>query len=253
MSELEPNVQRPLIGVTSYVEVADWAGWPQRCALTPTAYLEPLNERGAATLVVPTGVGSTVVDAIVERLDGLVLIGGNDVCGSFYDRAETPDEHGARLHRPVRDREEIDAALAAVALGIPLLGICRGMQTLNVALGGTLLPDIADVGGTDDHRGSDMTFFHHDITLVEGSRISTIYGGSGTASVPSHHHQAIDRVADNLAVTAVAADGIIEAVEGIDDVEVLGVQWHPEEGNDLTIFDAFLADVTVRRTGHQGL
>jgi gamma-glutamyl-gamma-aminobutyrate hydrolase PuuD len=234
------KTKRPVVGVTSYRERADWADWPQDAVLAPAAYLDRLAAGGVSPVLLPPVAGDDgLVEASLERIDGLVLIGGDDVCGRVYGREESDAEHDAARHRPERDRHEIAAARLAWEERKPILAICRGVQLLNVALGGTLIADLSSAGASPEHLLERGTFHHHAVEFDPGSALSRIYGDSG--QVPSHHHQAIDRVAEGLVVTGRAPDGIIEGVEAQNGRYVLGVQWHPEEGADVEIFRAFAA------------
>jgi putative glutamine amidotransferase len=232
---------RPVVGVTSYRDQADWANWPQEAVLVPTNYLDRLAASGVSPVLLPPvpDDDDALLEASMERVDGLVLIGGEDVCGRAYGRDETDDDHDAARHRPERDRHEIAAARVAWEQQKPILAICRGIQLLNVALGGTLITDLATSGAMPEHRLQWGTFHDHAVDFDPGSVLAKIYGD--TAQVPSHHHQAIDTLADGLVVTGRAPDGIVEGVEATNGNYVLGVQWHPEEGADVEIFRAFAA------------
>jgi gamma-glutamyl-gamma-aminobutyrate hydrolase PuuD len=239
----------PVVGVTTYGELADWSNWPQNAYLTPQTYLRCIHAAGGTSVLLP-GVHGGEPDspepvlAPLSRLDGLVVIGGNDVCGRFYGRDEEPEEHVQ--HRPDRDAYEIAAIRHAWENHMPILAICRGIQILNVALGGTLVKDLVTAGASREHRGpvwGELT--RHSVRLDPGTRIHALYGDE--AAVPSHHHQAIDRLADPLRVTARASDGVIESVEGDDDHFVMGVQWHPEEGEDMVLFESFVEACQGRR------
>jgi gamma-glutamyl-gamma-aminobutyrate hydrolase PuuD len=226
-----------VVGVTSYREQADWADWPQEAVLVPAGYLDRLAAAGVSPVLLPPLPDGALADAPLHRIDGLVLIGGDDVCGRAYGRDESDDEHRSGGHRPDRDRHEISATLFAWERDLPVLAICRGMQLLNVALGGTLITDLPSFGASREHRIKRGEFHDHPVHFERGSALAEIYGDS--ADVPSHHHQAIDRLADGLVVTGRAGDGIIEGVEATNGRFALGVQWHPEEGKEMAIFRAF--------------
>jgi putative glutamine amidotransferase len=166
--------------------------------------------------------------AYAEHLDGLVLQGGADLAPESYgEKALAPDWAGDR----VRDRYEIDLFNAFVAAGKPVIGICRGCQLINVALGGTLYQDIAtQVPNAIAHR--DTTKYErqlHTMSLVQGSHLSTMYPGITQATINSIHHQAVKDLGRDLVVEAVAVpDGIVEAVRWRGPGYVFGMQWHPE-------------------------
>jgi putative glutamine amidotransferase len=233
----------PLIGVTTYAEVADWADWPQPVVLTPQNYVSCLEKAGAQPVLLPPGrADAESLGRTLDRLDGLVLIGGDDLCGRFWGREEDEEEHRRQRHNPVRDAFEITAAQVAWARDMPTLAICRGVQVLNVALGGSLIADIFEAGYSREHRVKRGTFNRHLVAFDPNSAVARIYGGR--TDVLSHHHQAIDRVADRLLVTGRAEDGVVEAVEAPDRRFVVGVQWHPEEGDDLALFKGFVREAS---------
>jgi putative glutamine amidotransferase len=158
--------------------------------------------------------------ARLERVDGLMLTGGPDVDPARYGQVPHPETYGVSA---VRDDFEATLALAALDLGLPVLAICRGIQVLNVALGGSLVQHLPDVT-TQVHRPGER----HGVTVTPGSRIHAALGAERAVGL-SWHHQAIDRLADGLVVTGRADDGTIEAVELEGDGWVVGVQWHPED------------------------
>lgn len=229
----------PVVGVTTYAVLADWMGWPMQSALTPVSYVDRLVRAGATTVLLPVTANRPEAPRdSLTRLDGLVLVGGEDVCGRFYGRSETDEEHDTHSHHPDRDLFEISMAKTAWELGLPILAICRGVQVLNVALGGTLIPDLPSAGASQEHLLTWGDFNHHSVSFTPDSALHRLYGAK--ADVPSHHHQAIDTLADDLVVTGRTSDGIIEAVEAHHGRSVLGVQWHPEEGTETVLFDAFV-------------
>ncbi len=160
---------------------------------------------------------------VVGCLDGLIIAGGQDVDPRVYGARPGPR---SSVLDPGRDAFEIELVRAAVAMGRPLLGICRGAQLLNVALGGTLTDDLA-VGAGESHAflGYPAAHRSHAVELVRDSELAELFGSS--LMVNSYHHQCIDRLGDGLRVTGRAPDGVIEAVE-LPDADVIGVQWHPE-------------------------
>jgi putative glutamine amidotransferase len=213
-------VSRPLIGITTYHR--ETAG-RSRFAL-PSAYVDALREaHGHAVLLTP---GEAEPDALLERLDGLVLSGGGDLDPSSYGS----DVH-ARTYAvsPERDAFELGLLRGALERGLPTLAICRGMQILNVALGGNLhvhLPDV--VGETISHRASQTEAAAHPVRLASGSRLAERLGSAEVSSVPSWHHQALDRLGAGLRPVAWAPDDVIEAVELDRETQLVAVQWHPE-------------------------
>jgi putative glutamine amidotransferase len=218
---------RPVIGIPCGVYPDLW--------YTPTngnaiSYLRAIEAAGGIPSLIHLTRDAEVLDAHYQRCDGLLLAGGEDVDPSFYGAEPHPQ---LEKTNPFQDEVEIALARRAAAEGRPLLGICRGTQLLNVALGGTLYQDIAtELPGTLNHRESaerrDMAYLAHPMTL-EGD--SWLAERLDTAELPVNtlHHQALHRLAPGLRVVARAPDGVIEAVEGTGPGFVLGVQCHPEE------------------------
>ncbi|MEU1519858.1 gamma-glutamyl-gamma-aminobutyrate hydrolase family protein [Streptomyces sp. NPDC005811] len=170
--------------------------------------------------------------AVIERLDGLLLAGGEDVDPIRYGEAAPPN---AGLIDPGRDALEFALFEAAAARGIPVLGVCRGLQLINVACGGTLIPDIPhDSGQAHGFRGYPGAHRRHAVEIAEGSALNGLLGSS--ADVNSYHHQAVAAPGSGVVVTAQAKDGIVEAIE-IPDRRVLAVQWHPEMFGGDPVFD----------------
>jgi gamma-glutamyl-gamma-aminobutyrate hydrolase PuuD len=231
---------RPVIGVTAYGERASYGVWDHEAVLLPRTYPDVVIAAGGVPVLLPPVPESA---AAVDRLDAVVLAGGPDV---------GPDRYGESPHprtgqpRPERDTAELAVLHRALERGIPVLGVCRGAQVLNVGLGGTLVQHVPDVVGHPGHNPSPGVFGTTEVTLEAGSRVGAALGLS--ASVRCHHHQALDRLADGLVVTGRAADGLVEAVELAGSPFVVGVQWHPEEDHtDLRLMAALVtAAVTAR-------
>jgi putative glutamine amidotransferase len=175
-----------------------------------------LQSRDALLFVLPL---SQRAADYAQALDGLVLQGGADISPLAYgEEPQKPEWAGD----PLRDRYEIELVRAFTSAGKPVLGICRGAQLINVALGGTLHQDIAA------HRSDEYDQHAHEVRLEPGSGLARLYGETGPRRVVSIHHQAIKRLAPGLVVEARAADGVIEAVRGTGATYVCAVQWHPE-------------------------
>ena len=239
----------PLIGVSTYVADAAWGSWPRPAAVLPESYYELVGSAGGRPLLLPplktapTGPGFGAAE-VIAALDGLVLTGGGDVDPAAY--GETPQAVVGGVD-PVRDGSEQALLAAALAVDLPVLAICRGLQILNIARGGTLHQHLPDVVGHDGHRSAPSVFGEVKVTTTADSATATIFGASAT--VLCSHHQSIDRLGAGLTPTAFADDGVIEAVELPGPPFVLGVQWHPEEGGDLRPFAALVeAARTYRAT-----
>lgn len=238
-------MRAPTIGISTYATPADWGSWSADAVLTPAAYVERILKAGGVPLLLPATIGeSHHVHQLLDMVDGVMLIGGEDVCGVRVDRSETPDEH--MHHSDDRDAFEIALVREAWDRQIPILAICRGAQVLNVAFGGTLIEDLVDAGYSTEHRAVRGEFHNHEVTLEPGSALAEMYGP--LAHVPSHHHQAVAELAAKFRVTGRAADGVIEAFEAKDDQFALAVQWHPEEGIEEHLFDALVKAPDVHST-----
>ncbi|MBD9731705.1 gamma-glutamyl-gamma-aminobutyrate hydrolase family protein [Streptomyces sp. H28] len=214
----------PLIGISTYAEPGvRWGAWQLDAALLPAGYPRLVQRAGGLAVMLPPDVPERAA-AAVARVDGLVVAGGPDVEPVRYGAAPDP-----RTGPPARARDAWELALirAALDLRIPLLGICRGMQLLNVALGGTLVQHI------DGHAGAPGVFSSHPVTPVPGTRYAGLVPEE--SSVPAFHHQAVARLGRGLIPSAHAADGTVEAVELPAPDWVLGVQWHPEMAEDLRV------------------
>ncbi|MDT9697576.1 gamma-glutamyl-gamma-aminobutyrate hydrolase family protein [Streptomyces sp. P17] len=221
---------RPLIGVSTYLETgARWGVWELDAALLPAGYPRLVQRAGGLAAMLPPDAPEQAA-ATVARLDGLVIAGGPDVEPVRYGAERDP-----RTGPPARERDAWELALieAALAARLPLLGICRGMQLLNVALGGTLVQHL------EGHAEVVGVFGRHPVKPVPG----TLYAGIAPeeTSVPTYHHQSVDRLGVGLIPSAHATDGTVEAVE-LPSAEgwVLGVQWHPEMGEDTRVMRALV-------------
>lgn len=193
------------------------------------SYVRCVEAAGGLPFLIPLVEREDTLRAIYDRLDGLLLTGGADVDPACY--GEAPHPKLGEVDGP-RDRVELALTRWALADGLPILAICRGIQVLNVAAGGTLYQDIASqVDGAIEHTyypDNPRDLIAHPVTIEPDSRLAAILG-STTLGVNSLHHQAVRDVAPGFAVTARAPDGLVEAIEGVDHPFALGVQWHPEE------------------------
>ncbi len=229
-----------MIGICAALEKAQWSVWDQPAALLPVNYIAAIQRAGAvAVMLPPDGQLAEEPDEVLSLLDGLILAGGADIDPASYGAEPEPHTIGTV---PERDRFEIALARAAIDRDLPLLGICRGMQLLNVACGGTLLQHLPDRLGHEEHRRVVGSFdgAEHDVELAESS-LASIAAGERTHSTRSHHHQGIDRLGAGLLVSGVSAmDDLAEAIEAPGKSFVLGVQWHPEADPESSIIAALV-------------
>jgi putative glutamine amidotransferase len=226
-----------VIGICAVRERARWAFWDQPAHLVADTYVAAVQETGAIAVLLP--VDPRAPEALLDRIDGLMVIGGADLDPDVYGQ-----ERSEHTEKTYRERDEFELALtrAAIERGVPFLGICRGMQLLNVACGGTLNQHLVDGDGQNTHRRVIGTFSgtEHDIDLTPGSLAERALG-EPVHEARCHHHQAIDRLGDGLVVSGRARDGVAEAIELDGDGRgwALGVQWHPEAGDKRELFEAF--------------
>lgn len=231
------------IGVTTYLEPVVMGLWNRPGSMVPRVYSDCLISAGAAVITLPPQPPTPeTIARVLDSVDGLVLTGGKDVDATLYGQEPHPENDAPR---PDRDAWEIALVRAAIERDLPFLGICRGLQVLNVALGGTLIQHLPDVIGSNRYSYGNAEFADNPVTTVPGTRIAEILGDGLTAK--SYHHQAIDRVADGLTVSAHGDDGVIQAVD-IDAMTFgIAVQWHPEESpDDLRLFAALVAAASRR-------
>jgi len=235
---MEANNFRPIIGITCYAEDAVRGVWESlRHALVPYDYVSKVERAGGIAVLIPprADADAEMARAVVARLDGLIIAGGADV---------EPGRYGAQPHPSVQqarpDRDAFELALAAVTqqLDTPVLGICRGMQVMAVAAGGTLEQHVPDRVGHDGHAPAPGTYGSNPVRTVEGTRLSGLLGPE--AVVPCSHHQSVS-VHPGYVPAAWAPDGTLEAIEDPASRFRLAVQWHPEAGQDERLFDAFIA------------
>ena len=217
---------RPVIGICTYLDTVKWGVWEDRVAMVPGGYVGAVQRAGGiAVLLPPDPEALEDPDAVLDLVDGLILAGGVDV---------DPRAYGAEPHATTdapnvaRDQFELALARRALERDLPILGVCRGMQLLNVAAGGTLHQHVPDLVGHEQHRHTPGTFADHDVTLSDGS-LAQRAAGEGRHATKSHHHQAIDALGDGFVITGWSTlDELPEAIEAPDRRYALGVQWHPE-------------------------
>jgi putative glutamine amidotransferase len=239
--------RRPVIGICAAVEAAAWAKWTDVLAnLSPRTYSQSVQAEGALALVLaPDDAVAERPDELLDLVDGLMLAGGSDVDPTSYGARPHPATGGSR---PERDRFELGLAHRAIERDIPVLGICRGMQMLNVACGGTLDQHLPDGLGHEDHCHTPGAFSDHEVRLEPGSLAARAVGAETTA-VKSHHHQGVDELGEGLTATGWSVpDGIVEAIELDGRPYALGVLWHPEQDERSRVVGS-LVDAARERSG----
>ncbi|QBR75518.1 gamma-glutamyl-gamma-aminobutyrate hydrolase family protein [Microbacterium sediminis] len=238
----------PVIGITTYRERAKQGVWDVRAAFLPEQYMDRVSEAGGAVVLLPPQPDPASAAArVVRGLDGLVLTGGLDV---------QPELYGAPRHAltdPARaDRDDWELALLAAAreAGIPVLGICRGLQLINVAFGGTLVQHLPDQPGGERYRIGGGVFAQLTTQVLAGTRLAAILG-PGAFGVHAYHHQGLDRLGEGLVASARMDDGLVYAAEAAEGSWLVAVQWHPEENAaDIRLFEALIAQADAFAKEH---
>ena len=232
----------PVIGISCDLELARWGRWERRAALLPAVYVEAVARTGGRPVLLPPvnqGAAETVA-----ALDGLILAGGADIEAERYGRTQHPE---TRVSRPDRDATEIGLLAEAEQLGLPVLGICRGVELICVFRSGDLHQHLPERRSDAEifHQGAPGQYVQHDVTVAEGTLLASIIGSA--REVSSYHHQAPAQPGRGLVAVAHAPDGTIEAVEDPEREFYLGVLWHPEFDGQLELFDALAAAARVYR------
>lgn len=234
---------QPLIGITTYGQTEHPAPSTHYSVhyAVPTEYVDAVRRAGGVPMLLPPG--ETGWSRWLDSLDGVVISGGADISPNHYGG----DAAHLRVEKPDEARDHMELAMTAELLerDIPTLFVCRGMQVLNVALGGTLHEHLPDVLSQDIHRDEKGMWAYHEVAAEAGSGVAKAMG-TEVATTCSGHHQAVDRVADTLTVSAVAPDGTVEAVEVPGRAFMIGVQWHPEmsaatDSTQQALFDSLVS------------
>jgi putative glutamine amidotransferase len=240
---------RPTIGICTPLERARWGAWHLDAFLLPRTYVDAVHRAGAmALLLAPDPILVEDPDEILDRIDGLMLAGGADIDPGVYGAEPHPETIGSV---PERDAFEVALVRRALERDMPVLGICRGMQVMNIACGGTLHQHLPELVGHEDHRRVLGSFdgADHDVRLAPGS-LAARAAGEELHATKSHHHQGVDRVGDGLVVTGRAQlDELPEALEAEGSRFALGVQWHPEADDRSRLIAALVEEARARRNG----
>jgi putative glutamine amidotransferase len=225
---------RPVIGITTYVTPAKWGYWDLEASLIPHNYVRAVEEAGGRPLLVPPS--DEGIEETLDSLDAIVFSGGSDLDPAHYGEEPHPETFGIREER---DRAELELMKAALERDMPVLGICRGVQVLNIARGGNLIQHLPEIVGHEGHKHDPPgSFSDHDVEIEPETTLAKILGDRDP--VKSHHHQGLDAVGKGLRVSAHAEDGSIEGVEDPEHRFAVGVLWHPEAGEDRKLFEALV-------------
>ncbi len=217
---------RPVIGICASVEQARWTYWDEQAAVLSMAYVRHVQRAGGVAVLLPPDPSPV---ELLRVLDGVLLTGGADIGDA-----------------PERDSFELELAARALEHDLPVLGVCRGMQVMNVARGGTLIGHLPDTVGHEDHRLVPGSFGDHDVRLADGSLARRV-AREGVHPTKSHHHQGVDRIGEGLEVTGWATvDDLPEALEDPSKRFALGVQWHPEADEQSRLIAALVDEVRRR-------
>ena len=233
------SASKPLIGLTTYRQRSQTGIWDCEASFLPTTYIDAITQAGGiAVLLPPQPIRPGDAETILAGLDGLLVCGGRDVNPDLYGA-----EPGDQTDQPdlLRDALEDQLLTAAIENNIPFLGICRGMQILNVNRGGTLIQHLPDVVGTTKYQLGNGVFSQQPINVEAGTHLAQILSGKSSLVGAMYHHQALDKIGQGLTITATTDDNVIEGVElaGVD--FGVAVQWHPEQTlEDLSLFTALI-------------
>ena len=237
----------PVIGLCTALERARWSVWDQQAMLLPRSYVDAVQRAGGVALMLPPDPAAVEApDNLLDLIDALVLAGGSDMDPASYGAEQDEKTTGTV---PERDAFELALARRAIERDMPFLGICRGMQVMNVARGGTLSQHLPDDVGHEDHRRTLGSFDNsdHDVRLAHGSLAARV-AHEELHGTKSHHHQGVDRVGEGLEVTGWATiDDLPEAIEVPGNRFALGVQWHPEADEESRLIAALVAEARSRR------
>lgn len=232
------NDQRPVIGISTYLEPSSWGDWTEvAAALIPHHYVEKVERAGGVAVLIPprSDADTGWARAVLQRLDGLILAGGVDIDPVRYGQDRHPSVQAARQDR---DAAELSLATISAELDLPVLGICRGMQVMAVAAGGSVEQHIPDRVGHLGHAPAPATYGSHRVRIEDGSLLASLLGAE--IEVPSYHHQSVAEHPGYRPTAWDPDDGTLEAMEDPAARFRLAVQWHPEVASDSRLFDALV-------------
>ncbi|MBU8820827.1 gamma-glutamyl-gamma-aminobutyrate hydrolase family protein [Mycolicibacterium goodii] len=229
--------RQPVIGLTTYLEPIEWGKWQMPAVFTPLTYVSAVRSSGGYPVLLPTALDD-VDDAVLDMLDGVIVVGGADIDPTTYGEDQDPETDP----RPVRDRGELALLDAALRRDLPVLGVCRGMQLLNVHAGGSLIQHLPHQVGHHEHLPTPGEFGTHHVNVSQDSRLASIVGER--PCVATYHHQAAATLGKGLTAVAWADDGTVEAIESDSHTYVLGIQWHAERDEGTPLIAAFVEQCT---------
>lgn len=226
---------KPVVGITTYLTRARFGTWEEDTALVPADYVRAIERAGGRALLVPPS--EEAIEETLDSLDGVLFSGGADINPELYGQDAHPETKGIV---PERDRGELALLQAALARDMPVFAVCRGSQVLNVALGGDLVQHLPEIVGDEKHKHTPGMYGDHEVTVEPETRLAALLGDR--VPVKSHHHQGFGRLGEGLRESARAEDGTLEALEDPSRRFTLGVLWHPEAGEDMRLFEAFVEE-----------
>jgi putative glutamine amidotransferase len=236
-----------VIGICAAVERVRWGPWDEVTFMLPRTYVAAVQRAGGLALMLPPDAHAQEdPDELLDLIDGLVLAGGSDIDPATYGAERHPETSGV-----CRPRDDFELALARRALerDMPLLGICRGMEVMNIACGGTLYQHLPEEVGHENHRHSPGVFADHEVELDSGS-LAARAAGEERHAIKSHHHQGVERLGEGLEVTGRSQDDdAIEAIERPDRRFALGVLWHPEQDETSRVIGALVEEARAKVAG----
>lgn len=251
MASNDSEPRRPVIGLTTYLEQAKQGVWDVRASFLPQQYFDSVTASGGvAVLLPPQPSPEAAASAVLDGLDGLILTGGLDVQPELYGAPRHPLTDPARADR---DAWELALLAGARERGIPVFGICRGLQLINVAYGGTLHQHLPEALGTERYKIGGGVFAENTVEVDADTKLAGLLG-AGPFGIHSYHHQGVDRVGDGLVVTARTDDGLVQAFEAPGDDYLVAVQWHPEENSaDRRLFLGLVAAADAYAASRRGV